>query len=120
MKDSTGTVQSILVLGGSSDIGVAIALRLARARQATVILAGRDPTRLAAAVAIVRDTGAGRVETLPFDATDFTSHDDVIGAAVTLAGDLDVIVMAFGALGSPGALDHSATSDLVIGTGRLP
>ena len=43
MKDALGAVQSVLVLGGSSEIGVAIAAKLAGPRHATVILAGRHP-----------------------------------------------------------------------------
>jgi NAD(P)-dependent dehydrogenase (short-subunit alcohol dehydrogenase family) len=120
VRDSTGTVQTILVLGGNSDIGVAIASRLARARQATVILAGRDPARLTAAAALVREAGADRVEMLPFDANDFSGHEVLIEAAVNLAGDLDVIVMAFGVLGAPGALDQSAYSQLQNGDGAGP
>ena len=46
MKDALGAVQSVLVLGGASDIGVAIAARLAAPRQATVVLAGRHPDAL--------------------------------------------------------------------------
>jgi decaprenylphospho-beta-D-erythro-pentofuranosid-2-ulose 2-reductase len=54
MKDALGSVQSVLVLGGASDIGVATAVRLAGPRQATVILAGRHPDALQAAAATVR------------------------------------------------------------------
>ena len=80
MKDALGAVQSVLVLGGASDIGVAIAARLAGPRKATVILAGRHPDALRAA-ARVRAAGAGRVETLAFDAEDPDSHDATIAAA---------------------------------------
>jgi decaprenylphospho-beta-D-erythro-pentofuranosid-2-ulose 2-reductase len=100
MKDALGAVQSVLVLGGSSEIGVAIAARLAGPRQATVVLAGRHAEALDAAAATVRAAGAGRVETLPFDAEDTASHDEVLRRAAVLAGtDLDVVVLAFGMLG---------------------
>jgi decaprenylphospho-beta-D-erythro-pentofuranosid-2-ulose 2-reductase len=100
MKDAVGNVQSVLVLGGTSEIGLAIAGRLAGPRHATVVLAGRDPGRLAAAADQVRAAGAGRVETLAFDATDPGGHDDTVDEAAKLAGgDLDVVVMAFGLLG---------------------
>ena len=59
MKDALGAVQSILVLGGTSEIGVAIAARLAAARHATVVLAGRHHDALTAAAATVRAAGAG-------------------------------------------------------------
>ncbi len=99
MKDALGSVQSVLVLGGSSEIGVAIAARLSGPRQATVVLAGRDATALTAASATVKRAGAGRVETVPFDALDAGSHDGVMAAAAAVAGDIDVVVVAFGLLG---------------------
>lgn len=100
MKDALGAVQSVLVLGGASDIGVAIAARLAAPRHAIVILAGRHPEALQAAAATVRDAGAGRVETMAFDAEDPDSHDATIAFAAQLAGrDLDVVILAFGLLG---------------------
>jgi decaprenylphospho-beta-D-erythro-pentofuranosid-2-ulose 2-reductase len=100
MKDALGAVQSVLVLGGASDIGVAIAGRLAGPRHAAIILAGRHPDSLQAAAAAVRAAGAGRVQTLPFDAEDTDSHDNVLRKASQLAGtDLDVVVLAFGVLG---------------------
>jgi len=100
MKDALGAVQSILVLGGGSDIGVAIASRLSGPRRATVVLAGRHPQACEAAAQVVRESGAGRVETMAFDACDPDSHDRVIAEAAERAGrDLDVVVLAFGVLG---------------------
>ncbi|MDQ2724705.1 MAG: decaprenylphospho-beta-D-erythro-pentofuranosid-2-ulose 2-reductase, partial [Actinomycetota bacterium] len=60
MRDSLGAIGSVLVLGGYSEIGLAIATRLAGPRHATVVLAGRDETKLAAAADAVRGAGAGR------------------------------------------------------------
>lgn len=100
MKDALGTVQTVLVLGGSSDIGVAIAKKLAGGRRATVVLAGRDQTSLEKAADGVRAAGAGRVEVCGFDARDSGSHEADLEKASALAGaDLDVIVVAFGLLG---------------------
>ncbi|MHB1533275.1 MAG: decaprenylphospho-beta-D-erythro-pentofuranosid-2-ulose 2-reductase [Acidimicrobiales bacterium] len=99
MKDALGAVQSVLVLGGASEIGVAIAERLAAPRQAAVILAGRHPERLATAAERVRRAGASRVETRPFDATDTASHESFVEEMAALIGDLDVVVLAFGLLG---------------------
>lgn len=113
MKDPTGAVGSVLVLGGGSEIGAAIAARLAGPRRATVVLAGRDEARMAPAAERIRAAGAGRVETLAFDATDHASHDAVVADAVRLAGDLDVVVLAFGVLGA-----HDALSDGTDAAGR--
>ena len=102
MKDALGAVQSVLVLGGSSDIGVAIAAELARPRRASVILAGRHPDALAAAADRVRAAGAGEVTTLPFDATDTASHERFVARVAETVDDLDVAVVAFGLLGDQG------------------
>jgi decaprenylphospho-beta-D-erythro-pentofuranosid-2-ulose 2-reductase len=104
VNDALAVVQTVLVLGGASEIGVAIAVELARPRQATVVLAGRRPSALEAAAGQVRAAGAGRVETLPFDALDTDSHDAVLARAVDLAADdLDVVVVAAAILDGPPA-----------------
>lgn len=94
-----GDVQSVLVLGGTSDIGVAIASRLAAPRRAAVVLAGRHQQSLDAAAAKVRQAGAGQVATVSFDALDTAGHDHVLADAAALVGDFDVVVVAFGLLG---------------------
>ena len=100
MKDALGAVQSVLVLGGSSEIGAAIAAKLAAPRHATVVLAGRNTVALEPACEQIRSAGAGRVETLRFDAKDTGEHEAIIAKAADLAGgDLDVVVVAFGLLG---------------------
>lgn len=98
MRDALGSVQTVLVLGGTSEIGLAIAAELAGPRHATVVLAGRDPAALG--VAAKNLTAAGRVETIIFDATVPEGHDAAMAAAADAAGaDLDVVVVAFGLLG---------------------
>ena len=100
MKDALGAVQTVLVLGGTSEIGLAIATELARPRRATVVLAGRDDTALKAAAAPLTEATGSRVEVVSFDATDAPTHDAVIEeAAARAGGDLDVVIVAFGVLG---------------------
>lgn len=99
MKDALGAVQSVLVLGGSSEIGVAIAAELARSRHATVVLAARRPDDLDPQVKALEQAGAGRVETAAFDADDTDDHERFVDKVVGLVGDLDVVVLAFGLLG---------------------
>ena len=104
MRDATGNVQSILVLGGSSDIGRAIARRLAAPRGAAVVLAGRDDERMRPAVEELRAAGSGAVETLAFDADDVERHADIIGKAFA-ERDFDVVVLAAGVLGDQAAAE---------------
>jgi decaprenylphospho-beta-D-erythro-pentofuranosid-2-ulose 2-reductase len=100
MKDALGYVQSILVLGGGSEIGLAIARDLGAPRHATVVLAGRRPERLGAAARALRDAGVGRVETVAFDGDDTGSHESLLDKVTGMVGDLDVVVLAFGVLGN--------------------
>ena len=103
MRDALGAVQTVLVLGGASEIGVAVAATLARPRGASVVLAGRDDAALADAGRSVAGAGAARVETIAFDALDTGAHDSVVERAAALVGDLDVVVLAFGVLGDQAA-----------------
>jgi decaprenylphospho-beta-D-erythro-pentofuranosid-2-ulose 2-reductase len=99
MRDALGAVQSVLVLGGGSEIGLAIAADLARSRHATVVLAGRRPEALAEASHRLEQAGAGRVETVAFDADDTDGHEVFVDKVAALVGDLDVVILAFGLLG---------------------
>lgn len=105
MRNAVGTTQTILLLGGTSDIGLAIATELLAAGPATVILAARSSSpRLADAVATIEAAG-GTVETLDFDAADTNSHPATIDKA--FAGqDIDVAIVAFGVLGDAEKLWH--------------
>ncbi|WP_291314554.1 decaprenylphospho-beta-D-erythro-pentofuranosid-2-ulose 2-reductase [Corynebacterium sp. UBA2622] len=100
MLNAVGQAQNILLIGGTSEIGLAIVGELlARGGAPTVTLAARqDSPRLDDAVAEVQRAGAGRVRLIDFDATDFGSHPGVIDAAFA-DGDIDVAVVAFGTLG---------------------
>ncbi|GLZ40655.1 decaprenylphospho-beta-D-erythro-pentofuranosid-2-ulose 2-reductase [Actinokineospora sp. NBRC 105648] len=97
MINAVGTPQSLLLLGGTSEIGLAIAENYARQRPLKVVLAARPSERLDAAVAKLRGLGA-TVRTVAFDARDLDSHPKVVEEAFS-DGDIDVSVVAFGLLG---------------------
>lgn len=99
MKDALGAVQSILLLGGSSDIGVAITERLVRPRGARVVLAGRRPEAMRAAAARLSQAGARRIDLVEFDATATASHRTYVEQAAGKLGDIDIAILAFGLLG---------------------
>jgi decaprenylphospho-beta-D-erythro-pentofuranosid-2-ulose 2-reductase len=103
VKDALGDVQSVLVLGGASEIGLAIASALARPRQAGVVLAGRNADELESVAGNLLENGAGAVSTLEFDADDTGRHETVVDKAVGILGELDVVVLAFGLLGDQAA-----------------
>ncbi|MEV6650448.1 decaprenylphospho-beta-D-erythro-pentofuranosid-2-ulose 2-reductase [Streptomyces sp. NPDC051219] len=97
MKDAFGTPQSLLVLGGTSEIGLATARRLVARRTRTVWLAGRPSAGLEAAAEELRDLGAD-VRTVAFDALDPAGHEPLLGK-VFAEGDIDMVLLAFGILG---------------------
>ncbi|MEU4064573.1 decaprenylphospho-beta-D-erythro-pentofuranosid-2-ulose 2-reductase [Streptomyces wedmorensis] len=97
MKDASGLPQSLLVLGGTSEIGLATARRLIARRTRTVWLAGRPSPALTAAADSLRRLGA-EVHTVPFDALDTASHEERLGKVFT-EGDIDMVLLAFGVLG---------------------
>lgn len=86
----------VLVLGGNSDIGLAVARRFARHQKAQISLGARD-IELASKKAndiAVRFQVDG--DALYFDALDFTSHQDFYDA---LDPKPDVVILSFGYLG---------------------
>ena len=99
MRDALGAVQSVLVLGGTSEIALATVSRLVADRCRTVVLAARAPDALSGAVEELRRAGATTVDTLSFDALDTASHGKVIDAAFDDHPDLDLVLVAFGVLG---------------------
>jgi decaprenylphospho-beta-D-erythro-pentofuranosid-2-ulose 2-reductase len=101
LKDAFGIPQSLLILGGTSEIALATARRLVTRRTRTVWLAGRPSPRLDAAAEQLRGLGA-RVATVAFDALDHASHEEVLGKVFAEGGpdgDVDMVLLAFGVLG---------------------
>jgi decaprenylphospho-beta-D-erythro-pentofuranosid-2-ulose 2-reductase len=97
VKDVYGLPQSLLVLGGTSEIALATARRLIARRTRTLWLADRPGPALDEAAAHLRSLGA-RVHTVAFDALDPASHEEVLGK-VFAEGDIDMVLLAFGVLG---------------------
>ncbi|QIG42642.1 decaprenylphospho-beta-D-erythro-pentofuranosid-2-ulose 2-reductase [Nocardioides anomalus] len=97
MLNALGQPQSLLLLGGTSDIALAVAERYAATAPLRVVLAARPGPRRDEAVARLSALGH-RVEPLDFEATDTAGHPALVERAAA-GGDLDVTVVAFGVLG---------------------
>jgi short-subunit dehydrogenase len=109
--DDTGT-GTVLILGGRSEIGIELALRLASG--ATVVLAARGADRLAEQVSAVRAAGAAAVHTREFDADDLDSHSPLIASTIVDYGPIDTAVLAFGILGNQARAEIDAAHALAV------
>jgi decaprenylphospho-beta-D-erythro-pentofuranosid-2-ulose 2-reductase len=101
--------QTVVVLGGTSDIGQAIVTELVSPALRTVVLAVRRPDDVDVdALAF----GDAEIVVVPFDAAVLSTHVGVIADIVERVGDLDVVIQAFGQLGAPGLVDSVEAATL--------
>jgi decaprenylphospho-beta-D-erythro-pentofuranosid-2-ulose 2-reductase len=112
MENALGEAQTIVLLGGSSDIGRAIVARLITPSARTIVLAGRRPGELSAGD-LARPGVA--VDIVAFDAAATEQHEAFVRDLVERHGDLDVVVLAFGQLVEQEELDRdpSRAAELV-------
>ena len=105
MNDALGLPQSILVLGGGSEIARATVRALLAQRPAAVILGGRPGSAaLDHAATEASQAGAPSVTTVAFDALDPASVASAVDRACA-GGDIDLVVVAFGVLGDQAAAE---------------
>jgi decaprenylphospho-beta-D-erythro-pentofuranosid-2-ulose 2-reductase len=122
MLDAFGQPQSMVVLGGTSDIARAVVRELAPRRCRTVVLAGRDPARLEAAADEARRAGAEHVAVVAFDASDTSSAGRVVEECFAGAGgEVDLVLVAVGQLSRQvDELDPARTADVATTTYAWP
>ncbi|HYB29733.1 MAG TPA: SDR family NAD(P)-dependent oxidoreductase [Solirubrobacteraceae bacterium] len=101
----SGAERRVLLLGGTSEIGLAIVRRMASEGPVRPFLVGRDRDGLARAAASLEQSGIARVDHEVLDADDLDAHEQVIAAAFERAGGVDVAVLAVGVLGAQAGLD---------------
>jgi decaprenylphospho-beta-D-erythro-pentofuranosid-2-ulose 2-reductase len=112
VMDALGNPQTLLLLGGTSDIGLAVAEDYLAVRPLHVVLAGRPSERLNAAAERLRGQGA-TVETVEFHAERTAEHRDII-AKIAAAGDIDVAVVAFGLLGDQSVAEQDPAAAIAL------
>ena len=99
MNDAFGHPQSVVVLGGTSDIALELVALLVADRGRSVVLAGRDHMALEQAA---RRFGyrVPRVKTVTFDAASLDGVDKTVARCFEAAGEaVDLVIMAVGELG---------------------
>jgi len=106
LDNAFGEPQSILLLGGTSEIGLAIVRRLVAPTTRHVVLACRVPSAAEEQAAAIRRQGLA-VHTIAYDAADPAGHEAVVARAVELGGDIDVAILAAGVLGEQASLAAS-------------
>lgn len=111
MNNALHQPQTVVVLGGASDLGRAVVAALASPALRTVVLAGRTPDTIDTRIPGVDESV--EVLTVAFDAADHGSHRAVVAGIVDRVGDLDVVVQAFGQLGPDAASDPTEAAALV-------
>ena len=120
MENNYGQPQSVVVLGGSSDIARAMTKRLCAARAHTVVLCGRNQTLLDEAADEAKEYGASKTDTVLFDAEDVS---DAARASPRpsrrSAEDVDLVVVAVGLLGDQFAQENDAAAGRQDGAGQL-
>ncbi|GAC48454.1 putative oxidoreductase [Gordonia aichiensis NBRC 108223] len=88
---------TIVVFGGRSEIGIALAKRLVEGR--SVVLAARRSDDLVDEMAGMRAAGATDVTTLEFDADATDTHPALIDTIFNVHGPVGAAIVAFGILG---------------------
>ena len=103
MSSQKNTHGTVLLLGGTSDIGGEVAERICPGRP--VVLAARNTGALGDVDKRLRDAGATSVRSLEFDAADLASHRLLVERAAEQGPITDAIV-AFGILGDQARAEH--------------
>jgi decaprenylphospho-beta-D-erythro-pentofuranosid-2-ulose 2-reductase len=102
MLDNLGRPGRVLLLGGTSEIGLAVLAALSAPADTEVVLAGRDEQRMAAAGKEL----PYRCTTVGFDAMETGSHEAVIDG-VFAAGPVDLVIAATGVLTPQAEVDKA-------------
>jgi decaprenylphospho-beta-D-erythro-pentofuranosid-2-ulose 2-reductase len=116
MADGRRRCATALVLGGRSEIGLAIVRRLAEQGLERVVLAGRDRDAIRMTVEAA-PLPIDVVDIVAWDALDVTAHEPLVARATELLGTIDVVVCAVGVLGHHAGLTmRPADADLLLRT----
>jgi decaprenylphospho-beta-D-erythro-pentofuranosid-2-ulose 2-reductase len=115
----------VILLGGTSEIGLEIVRELQRRAPREVVLAGRDPGALERAAGGLREAGCPRASTVALDALELERHGQVLDEAFAELGGADIVILAVGVLGERGGLPANVAGAVallqanVVGAGSL-
>jgi decaprenylphospho-beta-D-erythro-pentofuranosid-2-ulose 2-reductase len=109
---STG--RRVMVLGGTSEIALAIVRELQAQAPREVALLGRDREGLERAAAQLSSAGCQRMITLELDALATDRHGEMLDRAIAELGGVDIVVLAVGVLGERGGLPSDIPAALEV------
>jgi decaprenylphospho-beta-D-erythro-pentofuranosid-2-ulose 2-reductase len=104
----------VVVLGGTSEIALAIVGELNAREPREVALVGRRSDALARAGEDMIGGGCLRARTFELDAHELDRHERVIGEAFDEMGGADIVLLAIGVLGERGGLPEDASAALEV------
>jgi len=99
-REDLRAARRVTVLGGSSEIALAIVRALQEHSPREVALLGRDPARLGAAAEKLRRAGVERVLSSELDALALDTHDTQLRVAEEALGGAELVILAVGILGA--------------------
>jgi decaprenylphospho-beta-D-erythro-pentofuranosid-2-ulose 2-reductase len=97
-------LQRVLVLGGTSEIGLAIVREVAARGPCEALLIGRDAGRLGEAARELQAAGCARALAFELDALAREQHAEVLDRAFAELGRVDLAIIAVGVLGERGGM----------------
>jgi decaprenylphospho-beta-D-erythro-pentofuranosid-2-ulose 2-reductase len=107
---TTVAPRTVVILGGGSDIGLAIAHALVARGARAFVLAGRRPEVLEPGAQALRAIGA-TVEVVSFEAEQVDTHEAAVAHAFerahALGGDVDLVLIAFGLLDAAPVMEET-------------
>jgi decaprenylphospho-beta-D-erythro-pentofuranosid-2-ulose 2-reductase len=115
----------LIVLGGTSEIALAIVRSLAEHEPVSVALLGRDADGMAKAAEQLTSAGAAEAVCVELDALNRDRHAAALAEAADQLGGVDVVILAVGVLGERGGLPEDISASLevlevnVVGAGSL-
>lgn len=105
---------TVLILGGRSEIGVAVARDLVTSEPRQVILAARRSHDLDAEEAGLLRAGASAVARVEFEADDVAAHHDFLARVFAEHGPIETVVVSFGVLGDQERAEHDSAHALAV------
>jgi decaprenylphospho-beta-D-erythro-pentofuranosid-2-ulose 2-reductase len=109
---SVASAKRVVLLGGTSEIGLAIVRRLRADGAVSTALVGRDVAGLEAASQSLTGAGVEPVFVELSDADRVEDHPRAVAAAFEALGGADVVIVAVGLLGAQAGLD-ATTSEAI-------